>query len=78
MKLTADETIEKSLEKLIARTKKPSFNNNKGLTKIKQSILLDSIEFIQQLVDFKNSDKRECSIGFNIQNDERSYKQLGE
>ena len=53
MKLTADETIEKSLEKLIARTKKPSFNNNKGLTKIEQFILLDSIEFIEQLLDVK-------------------------
>ena len=45
MKLTADETIEKSLEKLKARTKKPSFKNNKGLTKIKQFILLDSIDY---------------------------------
>jgi len=57
MKLTADETIEKSLEKLIARTKKPSFNNNKGLTKIKQYILLDSIEFIQQVLNSENSTK---------------------
>jgi hypothetical protein len=57
MKLTADETIEKSLEKLIARTKKPSFNNNKGLTKIKQYIILDSIDFIQQLLDSKDSNK---------------------
>jgi len=57
MKLTADETIEKSLEKLIARTKKPSFNNNKGLTKIKQYILLDSIEFIQQVLKSENSTK---------------------
>ena len=57
MKLTANETIEKSLEKLIARTKKPSFNNNKGLTKIKQYIILDSIDFIQQLLDSDNQDK---------------------
>jgi hypothetical protein len=57
MKLTADETIEKSLEKLIARTKKPSFNNNKGLTKIKQYIILDSIDFIQQILDSENQDK---------------------
>jgi len=57
MKLTADETIEKSLEKLIARTKKPSFNNNKGLTKIKQYIILDSIDFIQQLLDSEDSNK---------------------
>lgn len=55
MKLTADETIEKSLEKLIARTKKPSFNNNKGLTKIKQYIILDSIDFIQHLLDSEDS-----------------------
>ena len=55
MKLTVDETIEKSLEKLIARTKKPSFNNNKGLTKIKQYIILDSIDFIQQILDSENS-----------------------
>jgi len=59
MKLTADETIEKSLEKLIARTKKPSFNNNKGLTKIKQYIILDSIDFIQQVLDSENPNKRE-------------------
>ena len=78
MKLKTDETLEESLKKLIARTEKPSFKNNKGLTKIQQNILLDSIDFIQQLVDSKNSDKRECSIGFNIQNDERSYRQLGE
>jgi len=57
MKLKADETIEKSLEKLIARTKKPSFNNNKGLTKIKQYIILDSIEFLQQVLDSENSHK---------------------
>jgi len=57
MKLKADETIEKSLEKLIARTKKPSFNNNKGLTKIKQYIILDSIEFLQQILDSENSNK---------------------
>lgn len=57
MKLTADESIEKSLEKLIARTKKPSFNNNKGLTKIKQNILLDSIDFIEQVLASENSNK---------------------
>ena len=57
MKLTADETIEKSLEKLKARTKKPSFNNNKGLTKIKQFILLDSIEFLEQVLKSENNDK---------------------
>jgi hypothetical protein len=51
MKLKSDETLEQSLEKLIARTKKPSFKNNKGLTKIQQNILLDSIDFIEQLLD---------------------------
>ena len=57
MKLKADESIEKSLEKLKARTKKPSFNNNKGLTKIKQFILLDSIEFLEQVLKSENNDK---------------------
>jgi len=57
MKLTVDETIEKSLEKLKARTKKPSFNNNKGLTKIKQFILLDSIDFLEQVLNSENSNK---------------------
>ncbi len=59
MKLKADESIEKSLEKLKARTKKQSFNNNKGLTKIKQYIILDSIDFIQQVLDSENPNKRE-------------------
>ena len=59
MKLKADESIEKSLEKLKARTKKQSFNNNKGLTKIKQYIILDSIDFIQQILDSENPNKRE-------------------
>lgn len=57
MKLKADESIEKSLEKLKARTKKQSFNNNKGLTKIKQFILLDSIEFLEQVLKSENNDK---------------------
>lgn len=58
MKLKSNETLEKSLEKLIARTKKPSFKNNKGLTKIQQNILLNSIDFIQKLLDAKNSEKK--------------------
>jgi len=66
MKLKANETIEKSLEKLIARTKKPSFNNNKGLTKIKQYIILDSIEFLQQVLDSENSNKSLNKISKNI------------
>ena len=56
MKLKLNDSLEESLEKLIARTKKPSFENNKGLTKIQQNILLDSIDFIQKLLDAKNSD----------------------
>jgi hypothetical protein len=58
MKLKANETLEQSLEKLIARTEKPSFKNNKGLTKIQQHILLDSIDLIQNLLDSKKSDKK--------------------
>jgi len=58
MKLKLDETLEQSLEKLIARTQKTSFKNNKGLTKIQQHILLDSIDFIQNLLDSKKSDKK--------------------
>ena len=58
MKLKTNETLEKSLEKLITRTKKPSFKNNKGLTKIQQNILLDSIDFIQMLLDAKNFEKK--------------------
>jgi hypothetical protein len=58
MKLKLNDSLEESLEKLIVRTKKPSFENNKGLTKIQQNILLDSIDFIQKLLDAKNSDKK--------------------
>ncbi|HIP34262.1 MAG TPA: hypothetical protein EYG89_06060 [Bacteroidia bacterium] len=58
MKLKRNETLEQSLEKLIARSKKPSFKNNKGLTKIEQNILLDSIDFIQKILDSQDSDKK--------------------
>jgi len=61
LKLKLDETLEQSLEKLITRTKKTSFNNNKGLTKIQQAILLDSIDFIEHIIDtyeYKNIKKR--------------------
>ena len=54
MKLKLDETLEQSLEKLIIRTKQPSFDNNKGLTKIQQYIVLDSIDFIKALIKIKN------------------------
>ena len=61
MKLKLSETLEQSLEKLITRTGKTSFNNNKGLTKIQQAILLDSIEFIEQIInthEYKNLKKK--------------------
>jgi len=61
MKLRVNDSLEESLKKLIARTKKPSFDNNKGLTKIEQSILLDSIEFIEQLLEIKKEPTRESS-----------------
>jgi len=49
MKLKLEETIEQTLKRLIKRTKKPSFDNNKGLTKIQQYIMLDTIEIIKSL-----------------------------
>jgi len=49
MKLKLNETISQSLKRLKLRTKQPSFDNNKGLTKIEKSILLDTIEFIELL-----------------------------
>jgi len=61
MKLKVNDSLEESLRKLIARTKKPSFDNNKGLTKIEQSILLDSIEFIEQLLAIEKEPTRESS-----------------
>ena len=61
MKLKVNDSLEESLRKLIARTKKPSFDNNKGLTKIEQSILLDSIEFIEQLLEIEKEPTRESS-----------------
>ena len=57
MKLKINETLEQSLERLIKRTEKPSFDNNKGLTKIEQYIVLDSIDFIKQLISSKDSSK---------------------
>jgi hypothetical protein len=49
MKLKLNETLDQSLQRLITRTKQPSFNNNKGLTKIQQHILLDSIDLLKLL-----------------------------
>ena len=57
MKLKINETLEQSLERLIKRTEKPSFDNNKGLTKIEQYIVLDSIDFIKHLISSKDSSK---------------------
>jgi hypothetical protein len=49
MKLKLNETLDQSLQRLITRTKQPSFDNNKGLTKIQQHILLDSIDLLKLL-----------------------------
>lgn len=49
MKLKIEENLEQTLEKLKKRTQKPSFDNNKGLTKIQRFILLDTIDFLQNL-----------------------------
>ena len=51
MKLKLNETLEQSLDRLIHRTKQPSFDNNKGLTKIQQNIILDSIDFLKVLIE---------------------------
>jgi hypothetical protein len=58
MKLKLNETLEQSLDKLIHRTKQPSFDNNKGLTKIQQNILLDSIDFLKILLEEDKSLKK--------------------
>ena len=49
MKLKLEENLDQSLEKLIERTKQPSFDNNKGLTKIQRYLLEDTIDFIKNL-----------------------------
>ena len=51
MKLKLEESLEESLKKLRKRTKKPSFDNNKGLTKIERFIILDSIDYISRVLD---------------------------
>ncbi len=51
MKLKLDESLEESLVRLQERTKKPSFDNNKGLTKIERFIILDSIDYISRVLD---------------------------
>ena len=59
MKLKLEESIQQTLERLIKRTKKPSFDNNKGLTKIQQYIMLDTIEIIKGLGAGESIDERE-------------------
>ena len=49
MKLKLEESIKETLQRLIKRTQKPSFDNNKGLTKIQQFIMIDTIEIIKSL-----------------------------
>lgn len=49
MKLKLNETLDQSLQRLITRTKQPSFDNNRGLTKIQQNIILDSIDLLNLL-----------------------------
>ena len=49
MKLKLEENIKQSLERLKKRAQQPSFENNKGLTKIQRFIILDTIEFIESL-----------------------------
>lgn len=66
MKLKLEESLEESLKKLEKRTKKPSFENNKGLTKIERFILLDSISFIKQGLVIEEGD----SLGFSPNSDE--------
>lgn len=51
MKLKLNETVEESQARLEKRTKKQSFDNGKGLTKIEQFMILDVIDFIQHLLD---------------------------
>ena len=61
MKLKLNETLEQSLKRLTLRTKQPSFNNNKGLTKINQYILLDTIDLLELLVREDKSLKKSKS-----------------
>jgi len=59
MKLKLEENIKQSLERLKKRTQKPSFNNNKGLTKIQRFIILDTIEVIEHLGSGESIDELE-------------------
>ena len=66
MKLRLEESLEQSLAKLEKRTKKPSFDNNKGLTKIKRFIILDSIDYIAKVLDVEEGN----SLSFSPNSDE--------
>ena len=59
MKLKLEENIQETLERLKKRTQKPSFENNKGLTKIQRFIILDTIEFIENLGSGESIDELE-------------------
>jgi len=59
MKLKLEENIQETLERLKKRTQKPSFENNKGLTKIQRFIILDTIEFIENLGSGESIDEVE-------------------
>jgi hypothetical protein len=58
MKLKLNETLNQSLQRLINRTKQPSFDNNKGLTKIQQHMLLDSIDLLKVVIEEDKSLKQ--------------------
>jgi hypothetical protein len=66
MKLKLDESLEESLIRLQERTKKPSFDNNKGLTKIERFIILDSIDYISRVLDVAEGN----SLDFSPNSDE--------
>jgi len=66
MKLRLEASLEESLKKLEERTKKPSFENNKGLTKIERFIILDSISFIKQGLGIGEGN----SLGFSSDSNE--------
>jgi len=67
MKLRLEESLEQSLLRLEERTKKPSFDNNKGLTKIERFIILDSIDYIARVLDVGENN----SLSFSPNSGER-------
>jgi hypothetical protein len=66
MKLRLEESLEQSLARLEKRTEKPSFDNNKGLTKIERYIILDSIDYISRVLDVGEGN----SLAFSPNSDE--------